>query len=117
MKNLLLAALLGLLYPCASFACDFAFINSCSLSHNSFTDTLCSYPPGFHKAGDNSMLTPTIKAPGGVFSYQRLSGGQGAIKLDTLTGIISLRSSDPGAYKITYKLQERSESITVKLIQ
>lgn len=117
MKNLLLAASIGLLYPCASFACDFAFTNACSLSHNSFTDTLCSYPSGFHKAGENSMLTPTIKAPGGVFSYQRLSGGQGAIKLDTLTGIISLRSSDPGAYRVTYKLQDRSESVTVKLIQ
>lgn len=78
---------------------------------NIFQDV--EYPSATFKAGTKSLLTPKIIKAGGVFSYKRISAGEGVLVINQKTGIIDQGISDPGQYYVVYKTNEKKTAIVI----
>jgi hypothetical protein len=77
---------------------------------------LFTYPLTSYKAGTPLIVKPSILVNGGKFSYKRISTGNGELVLNSNTGKIDLGISDSGVYEVTYKTNNNSSTVSIKLL-
>lgn len=78
---------------------------------NPLDDASFNYPLGLTYCQTGTNPTPSITGlTGGTFSYTVLSGGP-TLNLNTTTGAITLLTSDPGTYAITYNTTSAPASL------
>lgn len=79
-------------------------------------EKLFSYPQSrFSKDTEDGLLTPEIHEEGGVFSYRRISPGNGALNINIRTGALALIACDAGIYEIFYKKNNEVQIFTLEV--
>jgi len=79
-------------------------LTSCSQLNkiNAATALTLSYDVATFCAGARGISTPKVSETGGLFKYERISDGKGALAFNEVTGLIDHSISDIGTYKISY---------------